>query len=509
MGDPNLKWDGSQLHSDLYTVPLLQSTSQCLSEDVRFEQRQVDASGNPLGDGSWGGIGLLKGKCSYTGVAHRASSHTLLSGWAGFEFRFRGDVSNTIYGRAFTCCKATPPAAPTDLRVASISPPGRILTYDMVGALALHPEGGNWTKPEAVVMTAVAMAESSFRTKAISYTGCCHGIWQINVEVHPYTIENMRDPYKNVVAARAIWNKQGRQAWEAYTNGSYEQFVADATAAVDRQIKNGYLAWDEIPTAEQEASGKIVWAWSHEGSPSFDSEHAAIESGVFAGRVSGSAKTRTVTVSASESRYLRVRACNPDACSAWVGPVGATMDESDPSAGIPPKYQGGLTGGDAKDPEDDTASCGWNVFCWIKAALKWAFWPGEDAFDAWNEFYGTLRTRPPFSVVIGGFSIVTTFLDNFMWRDQAFPCINDIWGPARAVGGESQQICLSESFAELQGAATSSRFHYLSMTHWLLTAILYVVTTVKCWRILQSAFGRSSGEDGEGASTELDEERAA
>jgi hypothetical protein len=79
---------------------------------------------------------------------------------------------------------------------------------------------------------AVALAESSGRTKAVSPTGCCHGLWQINTEVHPYSKSQMQDPAQNAAAAWKISNGGTNwKPWSAYTNGSYLLYKTTARRA--------------------------------------------------------------------------------------------------------------------------------------------------------------------------------------------------------------------------------------------------------------------------------------
>ena len=89
-------------------------------------------------------------------------------------------------------------------------------------------------KDESTLATAVAvaLAESSGRTNAVSPTGCCHGLWQINVNVHPYTKTQMQDPAQNAAAAWKISNGGTNwKPWSAYTNGSYLLYMSSARAA--------------------------------------------------------------------------------------------------------------------------------------------------------------------------------------------------------------------------------------------------------------------------------------
>jgi len=93
--------------------------------------------------------------------------------------------------------------------------------------------GFNKSEDMLTKAVAVALAESGGETTAVSSTGCCHGLWQINVEVHPYTKTQMQDPAQNAAAAFSI-SKQGTNwnPWSAYTNASYLLHMPTAKDAV-------------------------------------------------------------------------------------------------------------------------------------------------------------------------------------------------------------------------------------------------------------------------------------
>lgn len=97
--------------------------------------------------------------------------------------------------------------------------------------IAQVARGAGFGKDESTLATAVAvaLAESSGRTNAVSPTGCCHGLWQINVNVHPYTKTQMQDPVQNAAAAWKISNGGTNwKPWSAYTNGSYLLHLTNA-----------------------------------------------------------------------------------------------------------------------------------------------------------------------------------------------------------------------------------------------------------------------------------------
>lgn len=100
--------------------------------------------------------------------------------------------------------------------------------------IAQVARGAGFGKDESTLATAVAvaLAESSGRTNAVSPTGCCHGLWQINVDVHPYTKTQMQDPAQNAAAAWKISNSGTNwKPWSAFTNNSYLLYLPSARTA--------------------------------------------------------------------------------------------------------------------------------------------------------------------------------------------------------------------------------------------------------------------------------------
>lgn len=92
----------------------------------------------------------------------------------------------------------------------------------------------------AVLMTAIAMAESSGRQDAARSDTDVHGWFQVRYPVHVDKLRalgitsraQLLDPTNNTKAAIAILNSQGLGAWEAYTNGAYKRFLPAAEAAM-------------------------------------------------------------------------------------------------------------------------------------------------------------------------------------------------------------------------------------------------------------------------------------
>lgn len=100
-----------------------------------------------------------------------------------------------------------------------------------------------FTRSEARIMAAIAMAESSGDVRALNDNpetkDLSYGLWQINmIDKGKYKLgENRRKRYNlrsngdlynpavNIRVAREIYKKQGFRAWGAFKNGSYKKFL--------------------------------------------------------------------------------------------------------------------------------------------------------------------------------------------------------------------------------------------------------------------------------------------
>ncbi|AFK66487.1 hypothetical protein SYPG_00037 [Synechococcus phage S-CBP3] len=88
---------------------------------------------------------------------------------------------------------------------------------------------------------ALAMAESSGNTKARRSDTDVHGLWQIRYPVHQDKMkalglsgrESLYNPLNNARMALAVYKSSGLSAWEAYTNGSYKQYLGAAQSALN------------------------------------------------------------------------------------------------------------------------------------------------------------------------------------------------------------------------------------------------------------------------------------
>ena len=113
-----------------------------------------------------------------------------------------------------------------------------VLTAAQVAGIASQGTPSGTTVAEWVQ---VAKDESSYRTDALSPTGCCRGLWQINVSAHrdliPETkvsIANghaaMQGANRNWELAKLVYAKQGWRAWSV-VKGARPVPSAEARAA--------------------------------------------------------------------------------------------------------------------------------------------------------------------------------------------------------------------------------------------------------------------------------------
>ena len=112
--------------------------------------------------------------------------------------------------------------------------------YNSLERLAVE---GGFTPEQAKIMAAIALAESSGKTRALNDntdTGdLSYGLWQINMIDYPtYKLgeerrkqmklkdnDELYDPAVNVKAAKMIFDQQGYDAWSVYKSGAYKKFL--------------------------------------------------------------------------------------------------------------------------------------------------------------------------------------------------------------------------------------------------------------------------------------------
>lgn len=88
----------------------------------------------------------------------------------------------------------------------------------------------------APLMAAVSLAESGGNPNARNPTSGACGLWQI----HPAEA-GCTDPQQNARMAVRKYGSQGLTAWEAYTNGSYRQFLPAGASAGSSSSGSGPL----------------------------------------------------------------------------------------------------------------------------------------------------------------------------------------------------------------------------------------------------------------------------
>jgi hypothetical protein len=110
------------------------------------------------------------------------------------------------------------------------------LTIEQLVGLA---KGAGFSQSDAVIMAAVAMAESSGNSNSNRTDTDVHGLWQIRFPSHEDKLkrlgitsrDQLYDPVANAAAAKAVYDSQGITAWSAYTNKKYERYLTAARSA--------------------------------------------------------------------------------------------------------------------------------------------------------------------------------------------------------------------------------------------------------------------------------------
>lgn len=120
--------------------------------------------------------------------------------------------------------------------------PAAIGRVNAAQATSLARQAG-FNANEAVIMGAIAMAESSGNVRALNSRppDLSYGLWQINMigdlgperrrQLGLRSNEDLYNPAVNARAARAIFQRQGFKAWSVYRSGAYRQYLGAAGAA--------------------------------------------------------------------------------------------------------------------------------------------------------------------------------------------------------------------------------------------------------------------------------------
>jgi hypothetical protein len=123
------------------------------------------------------------------------------------------------------------------------------LSLEQIGSVAF---GAGFRGDDLAIAIAVAMAESGGNTDAHNRndTGGTQsfGLWQINsVHTDLLSAHNWRDPKDNARMAMVIHQRQGWNAWGAFTNQSYRLHLARATLVARALREGGLINPDIIP----------------------------------------------------------------------------------------------------------------------------------------------------------------------------------------------------------------------------------------------------------------------
>lgn len=84
------------------------------------------------------------------------------------------------------------------------------------------------SKPWALLMSAIAMAESAGQSDAHNPSGAS-GLWQILGAVNPSDQSSLMDPATNAREALLKLQSQGLGAWQTYTEGTYRQYLGSVS----------------------------------------------------------------------------------------------------------------------------------------------------------------------------------------------------------------------------------------------------------------------------------------
>ena len=152
-----------------------------------------------------------------------ASSIQKIRAWADFG------IAQERYARR----QAERKAAPTATSAPDMAPGS---TATMADYVRLGLSNG-LNKEDAIKFAAIGMAESTGQSGVVNKTPA-YGLWQINMagamgpdRIKRYGLrsaEDLKDPETNARVAAQMFKSEGFRPWEAYTDGRYRQYLADA-----------------------------------------------------------------------------------------------------------------------------------------------------------------------------------------------------------------------------------------------------------------------------------------
>jgi Lysozyme like domain len=106
---------------------------------------------------------------------------------------------------------------------------------------------------------AVVLAESSGNPNAVSYTGCCHGLYQINTNSTSKTPAELKDPKTNTAEAFRLWSSRGWQPWNSSRGGQLLR-GPEARASLATWHASPGLGSQGVGGAIGEAAGAVTGA---------------------------------------------------------------------------------------------------------------------------------------------------------------------------------------------------------------------------------------------------------
>jgi hypothetical protein len=144
----------------------------------------------------------------------------------------------------------------------------------------------------------------------------------------------------------------------------------------------------------------------------------------------------------------------------------------------------------ATNPDDGTSDCGLNPFCYIKAALKWAFVPPADVTDGLGSAVSTLQTKFPFSILSAAVD-VTTSLEvghSACYGSTTTPFPHGCW-PSWGFGGVS--VFAYDSPAAVWLRASD---HRAMLGAFLMAAVLVPLALGVFWQVIPVVGGGGGGD---------------
>lgn len=94
-------------------------------------------------------------------------------------------------------------------------------------------------------------------------------------------------------------------------------------------------------------------------------------------------------------------------CEQQIIPDGSKQITPGPTSNVPSDY------GDSNDPDSGSKCSGFDIFCRIKAAIKWAFVPSQATQTGWTNQINGLENNPPISTVSQAYNLTHDVYDAY------------------------------------------------------------------------------------------------